>query len=183
MNKRREEVKRIIEAALFAAGRPLSLGELQKITGVTKRSVEVFLESLEEEYKERDTALQVGRFGNKAYMRVKPEYSNLVASLAPQEVPKGALKTLALIAYHQPVPQSKLVSLLGTKVYDHVKLLKEMGLISWEPFGATKLLKTTERFADYFGIERGEKEKIRRYLMKRLKIDQKGEPIGEGEMG
>ncbi|OYT50180.1 SMC-Scp complex subunit ScpB [Thermoplasmatales archaeon ex4484_36] len=166
--------KLIIEAALFAAGRPLTVEELRRITGLKKKSVEVFVEALSREYSARETSLEVGRFGDKCFMRLKPEYAQEVSQLAPREVPPGALKTLALIAYHQPVPQSMLVKLLGCRVYDHVKQLKEMGLISWEPYGNSKLLKTTERFADYFGIERGNKDAIREYLMRKLKINKEG---------
>lgn len=173
--------KLIIEAALFAAGRPLTVEELGKITGLRKKSIEVFVEALAREYRERETSLEVGMFGDKCYMRVKPEYAKEVSQLAPREIPPGALKTLALIAYHQPVTQSRLANLLGSKVYDHVRLLKEMGIIRWESHGNTKILTTTERFADYFGIERGDKEAVREYLMRKLGIDKDGNPGGTPE--
>ena len=85
------------------------------------------------------------------------------------EIPKKLLKTLALIVYHQPIKQSELQNILGPKVYEHVKELHELGLIRTRREGKTKILTTTKRMPEYFGISTTDKEEIRKWLIKKLK--------------
>jgi segregation and condensation protein B len=40
----------------------------------------------------------------------------------------------------------------GNHVYSHLKQLEELGLIMRERVGHTKVLRTTQLFADYFGL-------------------------------
>ena len=85
------------------------------------------------------------------------------------EIPKKLLKTLALIVYHQPIKQSELQNILGPKVYEHVKELHELGLIRTRREGKTKILTTTKRMPEYFGISTTDKEEITKWLIKKLK--------------
>jgi segregation and condensation protein B len=62
------------------------------------------------------------------------------------------MKTLSFIAYRQPVTQSYLAKVRGNLVYSHVKQLQEVGLITEERLGRTKMLRTTQNFADYFNL-------------------------------
>jgi segregation and condensation protein B len=64
----------------------------------------------------------------------------------------GPLKTLSYIAYRQPISQKRVVEVRGQHSYSHIKLLKDMGLISAEQSGRSMALKTTDYFADYFGL-------------------------------
>jgi segregation and condensation protein B len=64
----------------------------------------------------------------------------------------GPLKTLSYIAYRQPISQKRVVEVRGHHVYIHIKLLKEMGLVAAERSGRSSVLRTTEYFADYFGL-------------------------------
>ncbi|MCL5949843.1 MAG: SMC-Scp complex subunit ScpB, partial [Candidatus Bathyarchaeota archaeon] len=64
----------------------------------------------------------------------------------------GPLKTLSYIAYRQPITQKRVIQVRGQHAYGHVKLLKEMGLIMSERSGRSLALKTTDYFADYFGL-------------------------------
>src|SRR3989344_5452301 len=67
------------------------------------------------------------------------------------EFNKSVQKTLALIAFKQPIKQSLVIKLRNNKGYDHVHLLLEKGLVSKSPFGRTFLLKTTKKFLEQFG--------------------------------
>ena len=67
---------------------------------------------------------------------------------------EGPLKTLAYIAYRQPIPQAKVIAVRGGQAYQHISKLLEMGLIEREKLGKTCLLKTTKVFADYFSLSR-----------------------------
>jgi hypothetical protein len=99
-------------------------------------------------------------------------------------VPGRLLKTLALIAYHQPVRQSELMEMVGPRVYDQVKELADMGLVIAAAKGSTKVLTTTQRFLEYFGIANARRDYIKRFLADRVGIKlpepQPAEAAGDG---
>jgi segregation and condensation protein B len=64
----------------------------------------------------------------------------------------GPLKTLSYIAYRQPVPQAQVIDMRGHHAYTHLQQLEEQGLIHRERAGRTRVIRTTEFFADYFGL-------------------------------
>jgi len=152
-----ENNKRLIEAALYVAGYPLPLKTLASITRTySKRKAREIARSLIDEYKNRDGALEVletedGKF----VMQLKHQFVHRVRRLSMKPLlSEGPLKTLAYIALRQPLAQAKLVLVRGGQAYDHISRLVEMGLISREKFGKSQLLRTTERFADYFGFSK-----------------------------
>ncbi|MDV3104451.1 SMC-Scp complex subunit ScpB [Thermococcus waiotapuensis] len=149
------EDKALVEAALFVSGRPLSLNELSKALGIKSLDyLEKLIELIAAEYAERKSAIEVVKvLGDKFVMQVKQEYSQKVIHLMPKpDLRTGELKTLALIAYLQPIEQSKIIKLRGSQAYEHIKKLMEMGLIYAEPHEKTKLLGTTQKFAELYGF-------------------------------
>lgn len=154
----RDKMKRdlaLLEAALYVAGRPLDLKTLAS-TLKTRSAKKTFQLSkmLVEEYKKRDTALEVieledGRF----VMQLKAEYTPSVQKLATRPLLSvGPLKTLSYIAYRQPVPQTQVITVRGHHAYHHLKEMENLGLIHREEKGRTKIIRTTAYFADYFGL-------------------------------
>jgi segregation and condensation protein B len=87
------------------------------------------------------------------------------------EIPNKVLKTAALIAYHQPIKQSELQEMFGSKVYDHVKVLNDLGLIKKREKGRTIVLTTTKQFSEYFGIDTTNHEKIKQWLVNKVQKD------------
>ncbi|KPU62936.1 chromosome segregation and condensation protein ScpB [Thermococcus sp. EP1] len=149
------EDKALVEAALFVSGRPLSVKEISKALGIKSLDyIEKLIELIAAEYAERNSAIEVVRvLGDKYVMQVKQEYSQRVVQLMPRpDLRTGELKTLALIAYLQPIEQSKLVKLRGSQVYEHIKRLLGMGLVYAEPYERTKILGTTQKFAELYGF-------------------------------
>lgn len=155
---REERLKRdlaLLEAALYVAGRPLDLKTLGSIIKTrSKRKIQRLVSILMEEYKNRETALEILELEDKRFvLQLKAEYSPQVQRLAIRPLlSKGPLKTLSYIAYRQPVLQSQLVDVRGHHAYGHLRQLEDMDLISREKAGRTRLLRTTEFFADYFGL-------------------------------
>ena len=152
----------LIEAALFVAGHPLSLSGLETLISA-EADVEELLASLIEEYNEKG-ALEIVRMNEEVVMQVRAEYAEAVRSIAQRDLETPVLRTLAVIAYHQPVTQSKIAEIRGNKAYAHVHELVTKKLIEALPHGRTKLLQTTEAFADYFGFETNDKEEIRQTI-------------------
>ena len=86
-------------------------------------------------------------------LQVKAEYTPLVKKLVNRPLlSSGPLKTLSYIAYRQPITQKRVIEVRGQHAYGHIKLLKDMGLIMTERAGRSLALRTTEYFADYFGL-------------------------------
>ena len=145
----------LIEAALYVAGRPLDINEMCSVLSTrSKKKAEQLVEELRAEYASRNTAMEILRLKDERYvMQVKAEFTPLVKRLVNRPLlSAGPLKTLSYIAYRQPITSRRVIEVRGQHAYGHVKVLKEMGLVATERNGRSIVLKTTDYFADYFGL-------------------------------
>ncbi len=145
----------LIEAALYVAGRPLDLKTLASVLRTrSKKKTLRLVQLLLETYKSRNTALEVLALEDERYvMQLKADYTPEVRRLALRPLLSiGPLKTLSYIAYRQPVPQTMVIEVRGQHAYNHLKQLEDLELISRERAGRSKVIRTTEFFADYFGL-------------------------------
>jgi segregation and condensation protein B len=145
----------LLEAALYVAGRPLDLNELCQVIGSrSKKKAMKYADILMQEYAARNTALEILALKDERYvLQVKAEFTPLVKKLVNRPLlSSGPLKTLSYIAYRQPISQKRVIEVRGQHAYGHVKLLKDMRLIAAERSGRSMALKTTDYFADYFGL-------------------------------
>jgi len=72
-------------------------------------------------------------------MRVKRPYEDKVIHLIPDtDMPPAVLKTLALIAYTQPIKQSEVIKLRGNGAYKYIEKLKDIELIETHKSSRTK---------------------------------------------
>ena len=86
-------------------------------------------------------------------MQLKAKFTPLVKKLVNRPLlSSGPLKTLSYIAYRQPISQKTVIDVRGQHAYGHIKVLREMGLIAAERRGRSMSLRTTDYFADYFGL-------------------------------
>ncbi|MEM1766348.1 MAG: SMC-Scp complex subunit ScpB [Candidatus Bathyarchaeia archaeon] len=156
----REKLKRklaLVEAALYVAGRPLSLSDLCSILKTqSKGKAKKIVEMLAREYANRNTAIEILELKDERYvMQLKSEFAPYVKKLIKRPLlSPGPLKTLSYIAIRQPISQKKVIEVRGRHAYTHIKVLKEMGLITIEKRGRSAMLRTTDYFADYFGLSR-----------------------------
>jgi segregation and condensation protein B len=154
-DEKRQHCLEMLEAALYVAGRPLDLNEIcSTLNTRSKKKALLVVKTLMEDYSNRNTALEILELKDQRYvLQLKAEYTPLVKKLVNRPLlSSGPLKTLSYIAYRQPLSQKRVIEVRGQHAYGHVKLLKEMGLISAERNGRSMLLKTTDYFADYFGL-------------------------------
>ncbi|MHC3128866.1 MAG: SMC-Scp complex subunit ScpB [Candidatus Bathyarchaeota archaeon] len=145
----------LLEAGLYVAGRPLDLKTLGSVTGTrSKKKVRKLAKTLVENYRNRDTALEVLELeGERFVMQLKAEYTDKVRKLATRPLlSAGPLKTLSYIAFRQPIPQTQVIDVRGHHAYGHLRQLEEMELIVREGIGRKKMIRTTEFFADFFGL-------------------------------
>ena len=173
--------KEILEAALFASGEPLDIAQLQNL--VKGRNVRELIQQLMDEYKQRGSALEIKEIESRFVMQVMPEYAEKVRSLAPKELRAPVLRTLSMIAYHQPLTVADLVDRRGAAAYDHVRELEEWGFISTTPQGRTRLLATTQRFAEYFNLDSANPEAIKHKIIELAKEQKMGLDKWLGKQG
>ena len=149
-----DELRAKIEAALFMSNEPIGLRQLAKIVGrrpeIIARAVHELKERLDDSH--RGVYLMENSLGYQ--LKVKPEFVQIVRPLTPyQDLSRGLLRVLALIAYKQPITQSEVVKVIGNRAYAYVKKLESRGLIGTIKQGRTKALIATKEFANYFGLE------------------------------
>jgi segregation and condensation protein B len=145
----------LLEAALYVAGRPLDLKTLGSLIRThSKKKVQRLAKTLMEKYNNRDTALEILELEGKRFvLQLKAEYTPKVRRLATRPLlPSGPLRTLSYIAYRQPVSQPQVVNVRGHHAYTHLKQLEDLDLIVRERAGRKKVIRTTEFFADFFGL-------------------------------
>ena len=153
--------KALVEAALFVSEKPLSIAKLSEITGVPESEVEDIVFEIQSSLQRSDRGIDLVETPEGYEFRLKPEYRERVAKLAPfSDLSEGMMRTLAIVAARQPVKQSVIVRYQGNKAYGYISSLEEKGLIKTEKSGRTKLVMTTPDFEKYFGKSSEEIKKL-----------------------
>jgi segregation and condensation protein B len=150
-----EEIAARIEAALYSAGRPLSLDDLIRASGTdSKEKTRRVIIDLAKKAKATFRAIEIAQLDDGRYVfQLRPEYTPLVRKFAQHPLlPSAALKTLSYIAYEQPVTSKRLVQIRGSQVYSHIKVLEQLQFVEHENLGRLKVYRTTPKFQSYFGI-------------------------------
>jgi len=153
----------MIEAALYAADHPLTIGEIQEILKTSSETyVRKLVGELKADYEKRGGPLSLVEMSKDTFtLRLNDECMTKLGRIIPKtRVSRGAIKALAMIAYKQNVSQAKLAEYRGNRVYDHIRQLSALGFVESKPFGRTRMLRTSRRFASYFGFE-DDMDKIR----------------------
>jgi segregation and condensation protein B len=150
-----DEIAARIEAALYSAGRPLSLDELIRASGTnSKERTHRVLNELAKKTNSTFRAIEIAQLEDGTYVfQLRAQYTPLVRKFAQHPLlPTGALKTLSYVAYEQPVTSKRLTQIRGSQVYSHIKLLEQLQFIDHENLGRLKVYRTTSKFQNYFGI-------------------------------
>ena len=152
----------LLEATLFSAGKSMSPEDFSQSLGYEVEEISEALTTLQSTLKRRKGgALQIVEIGGRWAIEGKPKIAGLLPTETKTEMPQKLLKAAALIAYHQPMPQSRLVELLGQRAYDHIRELAQSGLINRRRDGNTRRLTTTRRFSEVFGCPHTDRKKVR----------------------
>lgn len=156
------ELKRIVEAALMAAGRPLSIEELDQLfdpdESPGKEEIQVALDKLAEEYFDR--VLEIRKVSSGYRFQVREGFSPWLSRLFEERsgrYSRAFLETLAIIAYRQPVTRGEIEDIRGVQVSSSI--IKTMQEREWirvvghkELPGRPALFGTTSGFLDHFGL-------------------------------
>src|SRR3984885_3686590 len=157
------ETRNIIEAALLAAGRALTLAETGPLFDGRARpapsALREAIESLTQDYASRPIEIQETAAGFR--IQVRRHYAAAVARLwpeRPQRYSRALLETLALIAYRQPITRAEIEAVRGVAVNSSIigTLLERQWIrvVGHRDLpGRPELLGTTRDFLDYFSLK------------------------------
>jgi segregation and condensation protein B len=156
-------LKNVIEAALLAAARPVSVAELLQIfdeqSRPTTKEMRALLEQLAADYEGRGVTIKETATGFR--FQVRSEFAQEVSRLwpdRPRKYSRALLETLALIAYRQPITRAEIEHVRGVAVNPEiVKTLMERNWVRVvghrDVPGHPELLGTTTEFLDYFSLK------------------------------
>jgi len=159
------EIKHVIEAALLAAGRPLSLERLTALFtskgGAPDRpTLKRALDALASDYSGRGIELKEIASGYR--VQVKRNMGEWLQPLWEERAPRytrALLETLALVAYRQPITRAEIEEVRGVVVSTNiVRTLLERNWIRVvghrDVPGKPAMFGTTKEFLDYFGLKK-----------------------------
>ena len=159
-----EQLKYIVEVALLAAGRPLSLSELQSLFGEdhppSKENLRTAIADLQQDYASRGLSVQEVASGFR--VQIRSGMSGWLARLWEERTPRysrALMETLAIIAYRQPVTRGDVEDIRGVGVTTNImRSLLERNWIRVVGFrdvpGKPAIYGTTLEFLDYFGLKK-----------------------------
>lgn len=154
-------MENILEAALLAAGEPLSVDQLQVVFGddpPPRRAVEQALERLSAQLAGRGVELQ--RVAGGYRLQVPGQYAEWVSRLwdeKPARYSRAVLETLAIIAYRQPITRAEIEEIRGVTLSSNIiRTLQERGWVRVaghrDAPGRPAVFATTRDFLDYFNL-------------------------------
>ena len=158
-----EKLKNIIEAALLAAGGPLSLDMMLTLfldeEQPEKKELREVLDQLKQDYEGR--GIEVIEVGSGWRIQVVEEVSLWISRLWTERAPRysrALMETLALIAYRQPITRGDIEDIRGVSVSTNIiKTLLEREWVrvvgTRDVPGKPSLYGTTREFLDYFNLK------------------------------
>jgi segregation and condensation protein B len=157
-----KQIKNIIEAALLAAGEPLTIKSLQNIfieQELTHTDIAKAIEKLTEDLEDRGIELTEVASGFRLQTKssLQPWISRLWEE-KPKKYSRALLETLVLIAYRQPVTRGEIEDVRGVGVSSYIiRTLMDRDWIRVLGYrdvpGKPALLGTTNEFLDYFNLK------------------------------
>ncbi len=155
-------IQAIAEAALLAAGKPLSIEQLRELFTEDERPARQVMEHalmlLEKACEGRGFELKKVASGYR--LQVREEFAPWVGRLfeeKPQRYSRALLETLALIAYRQPITRGEIEDIRGVTVSSNIiRTLLEREWVRVvghrDVPGRPAMYATTKQFLDYFNL-------------------------------
>lgn len=158
------EIKYFIEAALLAAGRPLSIDQLHNLfdhaSAPEKNEIRKAIAGLERDYEDR--GLRISEVASGFRMQLKASMADRLQKLWEERPPRysrALFETLALIAYRQPMTRGEIEEIRGVAV--SANIMRSLLEREWirvvghrDVPGRPAMFGTTRQFLDYFGLKK-----------------------------
>jgi segregation and condensation protein B len=164
-----QKVKNIVEGALLAAAKPLSLNQLDDLFDLADRAahherpsreqIRQALKDLEEDYQNR--GIELKQVGSGFRVQVRQDYEAWIGRLWQEKAPRysrALLETLAIIVYRQPITRGEIEEIRGVAVSTNItRTLQEREWVKVvghrDVPGKPAMFGTTKEFLDYFNLK------------------------------
>ena len=168
------ELRSVVESLLFVSHRPLTVARLAAcLPGVDAPYLEGFLQGLADRFTSERRGWELRREANGWQLMTRVEHHPWVRQLERRELPtkltKGAMETLAVVAYKQPVTRGAIEDIRGVQCGPVLRQLMDLRLVQVTgreegTLGRPLLYGTTDLFLQRFGLG-GLRDLPRRYEM------------------
>ena len=189
------KIKSILEAILFAAGRPVSQKELILSLEIPEEDIENIIGKMQEDYQQEARGIEIIKINNNYQLCTKKDLHDFIYPVLDKRnkpnLSSAALETLAIIAYNPKISRAEIEAIRGVSADACVYKLLEYGLI--EESGKIDLpgkpmsYQTTNDFLRMFGYASLEDlPELPRYKLdenKQIVIDELVEEDEEKEEG
>ena len=155
-----EKIKSIMEAMLFACGRPVEIKEFMVNLELTAEDVEGILQNMKAEFESQNRGIEIIKVDNAYQLCTKKEYYEYIYPLLDNRtkptLSNAAMETLSIIAYNPKITRAEIESIRGVNSDGTIYKLLEYNLIEeagrLDLPGKPTTYKTTPEFLKMFGL-------------------------------
>ncbi len=153
-------LKAAVEGLLFISGSGLTLAEIASGLGEESDQVKIALDSLIDEYAERESGISIQEISGKYTFTTQPDIypaiQNFLRQKKKETLSKTTLETLAIVTYKQPITLPEIEEIRSASSRAQIIALQQKKLIKSvgqkETVGKPTLYGTTKEFLRYFGL-------------------------------
>lgn len=155
----KENIKGIIEAMLFAAGRAVTINELIINLELSQDEIKKIITEMQEEYSKETRGIEIIKADESYQLCTKKELYNYIYPIidkrAKPNLSNAALETLSIIAYNPRIIRAQIEAIRGVSADACIYKLLEYGLIEeagkLDAPGKPMTYKTSDEFLKMFG--------------------------------
>jgi segregation and condensation protein B len=157
-----EQSKRIIEALLFAAEKPLTIAQIKEVLEeVDVQAIKAEIARLRGEYTDSGRSFNITELAGGYQVATDPQYAPWLKKLyrksRKEKLSQPSLETLAIVSYRQPITRIEIEDIRGVNVEGILKTLLEKSLIRISGHkdiaGRPFLYSTSKFFLEFFGLQ------------------------------
>ena len=156
------EIRKIIEALLFASPEPLTQSKVNGIFNPDTPNLKEVVLKLNEQYVHDDHAFEINQVAGGYQLVSRQEYEHFIRKMLSKSgrlsLSSAALDSLAIIAYKQPIGRYEVEAIRGVDSSGVLKTLLNRNLIKIKGRdsgpGRPLLYQTTDKFLEHFGLNR-----------------------------
>ena len=150
----------VVEALIFAAERPVSIRELQRVLGCERGELVASIARIRANLEGGTRGLVLAEVAGGLVFRTRPEFSPWIRKLVQSRPPRlsnAALECLAIVAYQQPVTRAEVEAVRGVESGAVLRTLLEKRLVRVlgrkDDIGRPLIYGTTREFLRVFGLK------------------------------
>ena len=155
-----KQVKKIIEAILFASGKEVKASEITHILDIDINQIEVIIQEMKTELENKQSSIEIIKVNDAYQMCVKKEFYEYIYPIfdnrSKPNLSTAALETLAIIAYNPKITRAEIEQIRWVASDSSIYKLLEYNLIEeaekLDLPGKPRSYRTTNEFLKMFGI-------------------------------